>query len=147
MQTTEQNKLEIKHLASYFPYGLKFTGGYTLESISMDGEMMLISEHRGFINHRDGWNNITPILRPLSDLTKQIEHKGETFVPVEQIKWCMPNTPGWDNVKEFTYHDLSKTIIEHCVFDKVTEWMFDVYGLINQGLAIDVNTLPENPYK
>jgi len=33
------------------------------------------------------------------------------------------------------------------VFDKFHEWMFDYRGLISAGLAIDVNTLPENPYE
>ena len=32
------------------------------------------------------------------------------------------------------------------LFDKLNEWMFDYRGLIDAGLAIDVNTLTENPY-
>ena len=34
-----------------------------------------------------------------------------------------------------------------CAFDKLSEWMFDYRGLIPVGLAVDVNTLSENPYE
>lgn len=40
------------------------------------------------------------------------------------------------------------TCLHQCeIFDKLNEWMFDYRGLISAGLAIDVNTLPENPYE
>jgi len=149
MQTTEANKLEIRHLAGYLPYELKGLIEYSDNSTEICTLWI-----RDWYNNKcdidsflNGTYPVKPILHPLSDLTKEITHKGETFVSMEQVKWFMPNTPSWDNIKDFTYPDLSQTIIEHCVFDKLTEWMFDVYGLIDQGIAIDVNTLSENPYK
>jgi hypothetical protein len=33
------------------------------------------------------------------------------------------------------------------LFQKLTEWHFDIADLILKGEAVDVNTLPENPYK
>ena len=30
-------------------------------------------------------NDITPVLHPLSDLTKEIEHNGENFVPIVRL--------------------------------------------------------------
>lgn len=43
--------------------------------------------------------------------------------------------------------DYDKTIYN--MIDKAchNEWMFDYRNLIYAGLAIDVNTLPENPYE
>lgn len=86
------------------------------------------------------WNP-TPILHPLSDLTKEIEHKGEKFVPIERIK-------------ESQHHLFFRTDIEKPIDElqfsevmKLVEWYFDIAGLIEKGEAIDVNTLPENPYK
>lgn len=38
-------------------------------------------------------------------------------------------------------------IVFRSIYDKLNEWMFDYRGLISAGLAIDVNTLPENPYE
>lgn len=79
-----------------------------------------------------------PILHPLSDLTKEIEHKGERFVPIERIRelnlGTMPknNTIGW-----MYYQQVQKLI----------EWHFDIADLISKGEAMDVNTLDKNPYK
>ena len=46
--------------------------------------------------------------------------------------------------KEFTVSDTKKALR---YYDKLNEWMFDYRNLIYAGLAIDVNTLPENPYE
>lgn len=86
-----------------------------------------------------------PILRPLSDLTKPIEHKGEVFVPI-------------DKILEESCFDLSKMTRKHInsyaePFLKMPEllllsdamllisWHFDISGLIDKGEAIDYSTL------
>lgn len=110
-----------------------------------------------------------PILHPLSDLTKEIEHKGERFVPiVELAKISYPER----YVSLYVYRDgiiraeidfedyyvhlyfdgkdfVSDSSIQNQfkLFQKLIEWHFDIAGLIEKGEAIDVNTLPENPYK
>lgn len=90
--------------------------------------------------------NYRPVLRPMSDLTKEITHRGEKFVPLDVF-----NDRG--HFIEFDAAGLLYTV-GGCmdsdwlmVFDKFHEWMFDYRGLISAGLAIDVNTLPENPYE
>lgn len=82
----------------------------------------------------------------MSDLTKEITHRGEKFVPLGVL-----NNRG--HFIEFDTAGLLYTV-GGCmdsdwlmVFDKFHEWMFDYRGLISAGLAIDVNTLPENPYE
>lgn len=75
-----------------------------------------------------------PLLRPMSDLTKEITHEGERFVP----------TLALDKLNCFPVSDTEKALR---YYDKLNEWMFDYRNLIYAGLAIDVNTLPENPYE
>ena len=91
-----------------------------------------------------------PILRPL-DLTKEIEHGGEKFVPIEKLgsKFstgsCMlyPITLDFNTNETFSINLLAY----HYVFEKLIEWHFDIADLISKNQAIDINTLETNPYK
>lgn len=74
---------------------------------------------------------IKPILRPLSDLTKEIEIEGKKFVPSDIIdsnclRWLLVS-----DISEIKLH----------TYNKLLEWHFDVFGLIGKGLAINMNTL------
>ena len=93
----------------------------------------------------------SPILHPISDLTKPIEHKGEKFVPIEILK----EMNGGDDIYISEYgvsinNGYAAAYNLNIAFEfvlKLIEWHFDIAGLIEKGEAIDVNTLPENPYK
>lgn len=81
------------------------------------------------------------ILRPLSDLTTEIEHKGERFVPINRIK-------------ESQYHlffrgDITSPLegLQFSEIRKLIEWHFDLFGGIENKEAINVNDLKTNPYK
>ena len=85
-------KLEIKHLAPYLPYGVQMMSGYYLVGLcgsdvelynkGNDTRMMLLSEKpNGKIDWEAHANMDKPILRPLSDLTKNIKHNNEEFFP------------------------------------------------------------------
>ena len=89
----------------------------------------------------------TPILHPLSDLTKEIEHKGERFVPIERIK-AIRNivTTNSSFISDFKQAVRDRTISAD-LWLMLISWHFNIAGLIEEGEAIDVNTLPENPYK
>lgn len=141
--------LELKDICGYLPYGLKYqwTNMKSVRLISMTDEVDYSSQHSlstawEWMVHRQA----RPILRPMSDLTKEITHKGEKFVPFEVL-----NNRG--HFIEFDATGLLYTVAGcidsdwPMVFDKFHEWMFDYRGLISAGLAIDVNTLPENPYE
>lgn len=82
-----------------------------------------------------------PILRPLTDLTKEIEHKGEKFVPIKKIAIYNPN-----NV-EYFIECIITGLVEYIVLRQLIEWHFDIGDLISKDEAIDVNTLETNPYK
>lgn len=133
-------KLKIEHLTPYLPYKLKY--------IDKDsGEITIMRTISAEINLIDlGWGNaheleeFKPILRPLSDLTKEIEHNGERFVPL----YYLAGKYG-DNIGEWVY--LFKRNVQdlddapYKAFQKLLSWHFDVFGLIAVGLAIDINTL------
>ena len=96
-----------------------------------------------------------PILHPISDLTKEIVHKGEKFVPIERLEESF--IEGTEDLLVLSLEAIDYFIenedfsrIEYLpaiLIRKLIEWHFDIASLIEKGEAIDVNTLPENPYK
>jgi len=131
-------KLELKHLSSYLPYGLKIKTTYgwdtmkTLNDWSINGDCEV-----AYCYETEDTTDFKPILRPLSDLTKEIEVNGEKFIPIEEF----------GDFNGFYSTGLGDRIY----FDELTfenaitlhEWHFDIYGLIEAGLAVDINTLKE----
>lgn len=159
MINTKDMKLELKHLAPYLPYGLKMQCRrhfiiygevhiLPLNGISknIDWQLELIkpNDDLAFIGINE--KGFKPILRPLSDLTKEIEHNGEKFVPT---KWLLENSHVFNYSKEdmetligMLLHVFSDVdALPQRVFNKLIEWKFDVFYLISNGLAIDINTL------
>ena len=137
-------------LAFSLPYGLKMCYAYKdridihiLLPMHFDFKFQLVNE-RG-----------KPILHPLSDLTKPIEHNGEKFVPIDNIEGLfIEGTEDLINQSieaiEYFIENNFFSRMEYLPFiliQKLIEWKFDLFGGIDSGEAIDVNTLPENPYK
>ena len=91
------------------------------------------------------------VLRNLSDLTKEIEHNGEKFVPIVKLaslfhlqmyqfidcKFYDNNYGRFSSIEEMPFNLIKQLI----------EWHFDVCSLIESGEAIDVNSLEIKPYK
>ena len=138
-------KLELKHLAGYLPYGLK------LERINYKNERF--KQLTAYDLCPDGEiENIKPILRPLSDLIKKIEVNGEKFVPIERLdNNFRPNSKDL-NICMFANElsiDIDTQDYSQCIdladgfriTQRLLEWHFDIYGLIENGLAIDINTI------
>ena len=128
-------KLELKHLAGYLPYGLK------MYFESLDGnkksDWILSSDTIEFALN----NQNKPILRPLSYLTKEIEVNGEKFVPLIKLQSKGYNM-NFD--EEYTFDDFIKGDIlnnSYGFIELLLEWHFDIYGLIENNLAINKNTL------
>ena len=94
-----------------------------------------------------------PIYRPLDDLTNPITQDGKTFVPAEVLfpiqhdfeKDC--GITSTDYVEQYfgdMHSDLGHISLE--VIEQLLEWHFDIRGLIEKGLAINVNDLKEDCY-
>lgn len=150
-------KLELKHLAPYLPYGLEVMyngevcylsglydnwaeGGLTAQILTNyhkteNGKSGILRETKK-VNY-SGATFIKPLLRPLSDLTKEIEYKGKRFVPLEKLncKWDFKT----DNEYFFeSAYEGERTYLLDLIpiTEKLFEWHIDVFGLIDEGLAI-----------
>jgi len=109
-------ELQLKHLAPYLPYELKcqdFKSNITITLTPKDLS--------GFYFYE----SCKPILRPLSDWLDNPKHKAVN--EIHNVKGYF-NTVGF---YELPYYIISLMFEEH----------IDVFGLIEKGLAIDINTL------
>lgn len=150
-------KIELKHLTGYLPYSLK-----GIEAIGKPVHIL----HTLDLNQKAVWRNrefpavvgridCKPILRPLSDLTKEIEVNGEKFVPTYELYKLIDEfgigSPTIVISKTFSGISIhwysgkqqsSTNPVPLSFYEKLYEWHFDVHGLLQKGLAIDKNTLP-----
>ncbi|MEG1644019.1 MAG: hypothetical protein RR293_07750 [Bacteroidales bacterium] len=181
-----------KCIVEQWLYGLKVRGMgcfnpdteeiYVMKIVDMDitdnnlSAMIII--HDGFygkvdVSYLSVEDEITPILRSLSDLTKEITHKGynndEPFVPlvelakktyldVDAFYTVEQQSEAWgvidvvklrdvDTNEVFSGYVLDKEDVKTKESDLLHLWHFDTRNLISRGGAIDVNTLEVNPYE
>jgi hypothetical protein len=128
-------KLELKHLAPYLPYALmlqekarpRFQNGDYIFSVE---KWVGRDIARPFVK-RHGVVWCKPILRPLSDLNKTIEINGTKFHPKGQIRV----------LTSYKFADFELKDMQYGIIQLLFQWHFDVFGLIEKGLAIDINTL------
>lgn len=124
-------KLEIKHLAPYLPYQLKmqlldFPLGKHLRTLELD-----CGHDFHFYLKK---NKVRPIIRPLWTITKQQLKILRDENNYDTLLWSI-NTFDGNFLREYE-KDLTYDVIQ-----RLFEWHFDVFGLIEKGLAIDINTL------
>lgn len=145
MKTTE--------LAPYLPYGLKgifsdlpgnrvfSVTGLIEDEDNLDNEMLVHGKPGAYGGHSSSLDNFKPILRPLSDLIQPEYVKiiwedesyllGPEWTPIEQAKRVIHNKNFIDIC--FTWNTLEKFFAYH----------FDIFGLIERGEAIDINTITQ----
>lgn len=182
--------IELKHLAPYLPYEIEmcrrikrwhkteikeidvtYGRGKIQSYIGSNTPYLRWAADEGssetFIEDFTSVSDYFLILRPLSDLTKEIDVNGERFIPIirmvaechywmdyynkglgkfgEDISSRNNNkiyNVGYDDMR--IYWKVNLTYIQSIrldYFQKLTEWHFDVFHLIPEGLAIDINTL------
>jgi hypothetical protein len=145
-------KLEIKHLAPYLPYGLKVLGPVSdsdFRDLKPENIAVIIDDIFG--------PQMKPILRPLSDLNK---HNDKVEINEHYINEVLTNPEYGQEYGVFSHYkgeidieldgdpqvryDQTKIISFKCI-QKITELLYkghyDVFNLIPNGLAIDINTL------
>ena len=165
------NKLELKHIAPYLPYGLKweFEGGdLPHEVVGLDitytGVSLLSPDNESTCcTLIDG----KPILRPMSDVVKDIggvvpaKELGKLVISVQKPNNLLVDSNG---VPKIDYKIITKPFGEVLKVTNCDSWLiylsfdeplrchyyiieyllkhhFDVFGLIEEGLAIDINTI------
>ena len=133
------DKLELRHLAPYLPYGLKIQMNdgdiFTLYGIKGKNRMIYIELHGESV---EDLTTGKPILRPLSDLTKEIEH----IKDINEL--CNGDCESWNdiNYRVFTKSRArvsGNTVIQ--VYTYLISKHYDLFGLIDKNLAININKL------
>lgn len=185
-------ELELKHLSAYLPYNVNLKSNEGRISSVMTGIQYPYIECTLEHNIADHVSNFSLILRPLSDLAKEIEVNGEKFVPIielyklsnqynynDEIDYEFIDSGGAckilkvfhnrekEEYTEFIYNDFSfrketrinkgsfcfGIIMPHAIMyhDEILNQYkmqnllhrchFDIFGLIEAGLAVDINTV------
>ena len=140
-------RLELKHIAPYLPYGLKI---FTLD----DDFKPVIQEIRSlFVRHNEiesselwqlAFHEFKPILRPLTDIANEIEHNGERLTLLKKLWSDYDLRIDRDNYLYFDYYEIGSSdspFTGYNCIQALIEYHFDVFGLIKEGLAIDINTI------
>ena len=160
-------KLKIKHLSYYLPSIIqlflpKYGRIITMRSCYCDGNgnLHIIDYNEG--DYDLSRQDLKLILHPISDLTKEIEVNGEKFVPIFKIfEIEYKGTHHVENIRDM-YFSKSPTLLcsshvgtasrssinmrnlllnNYWKIEKLLEWHFDIYGLIDNGLAVDINNV------
>ena len=182
-------ELELKDIYKYLPFGLNcgLMGEHDEETeqpilfelYSLCSDNVIVLEGKDELNCQ--YEDLFPILRPMSDLIKPITVDGETFVPIEGLikiafsketehfeiekkygssssaiaaEWTFSIKSKYRFVYSFglffcyignNLNPYGETEIpfynQELLFDFLYSLHFDVNGLIEKGLAIDINTL------
>lgn len=85
-------------------------------------------------------NEIKPLLIPMSSLYTEITHNGNTFIPWKELDWGSWNDEiGYIVSAEYGENPRVAINVLDFIDDyyKLLEWHFDVFGLIDKGLALD----------
>ena len=149
------NKELLDKIVGYLPYGVNAMcyekwGEPSINEIKgMDNELVYFEDFPDFYFDCDEpETNIKLILHPISDLTKEIEVNGERFVPIEKLKdidgeyyLSLDKDELWfEDVCNLNLFEVHRC---HSVINKLLEWHFDLYDLLESGHAIDINTLKQ----
>lgn len=132
-------ELTIKHLAPYLPYKLQMIfegkGGrvITLETLGTSFLGDTLSGGKGGMWLKSC--GFKPILRPLSDLTKEIEVNDEKFVPAGKMITHGFHNQFWYDLEKFDYRYLYAMDLE-----KLISWHFNVFNL-PENLFINYNDI------
>lgn len=139
------DKLELKHVAHYFPYDLNcfaFNGFSTkkgkIVSVAKNGVLLELSKKQGIIYL---FSEIKPILRPMSSLTND-------SLRAEMYKRDHPSHIDWTTderesiIKDHGFEYWLKDI-PYIITQYLFENHYDVFSLIDKGLAVDMNTLKQ----
>lgn len=164
-------KLELKHLDFVNNGIVKLSRQphWVFDNVKLQDCQLSFSStiNEPYLRYRDvtfSMDQIIPYKRPISDLTKEIEVNGEKFIPI-MVLFGGENYREYDFVIDVVEKPILGKRIEISVKDLgapciifglknpnyntltlnnwqlLYEWHFDIFGLIDNGLAIDINTL------
>lgn len=136
-------KIELKHLAPYLPFGLKMCNyekklEFLLLSLSPNSDIDIISTDEVYDGENGKGTNLYyfdrqqfyPILKPLSQLTEQEVAK------VEIALGGLSNFGILTRIQQEVLFYSNYNMIEYLLSNH-----YDIFGLIEKGLAVDAKTL------
>lgn len=124
-------KITLEELAPYLPYGLKvvcYTEGYPEEvctMITLSHNVLVGKSQDDGASEIYDFEDVKPILRPLSDLDKGMFDEEAEYLIARIIKG-----------HTIHYGSLSYTTIQY-----LSKNHYDFQNLIMKGLAVDINTI------
>jgi hypothetical protein len=158
-------KLEKNHIIPHLPDGIKmkFSDDDVCEIVGLEINRILLISNTGDFGSCDYDGAGKLLLHPLSSLTKQIDCPdvmGEKIIPIIQAyKKIYPDsrTPDKIELEEFRivfeWHNgaggieswcdfpLDMQYVEYGIIQELARLNIDFQGLIEKGLAIDINTI------
>lgn len=146
-----KEKLTLEHMAPYLPYKLK---GFYKNTKSINYELeSLANDNCGLCNYsiftesvNSSFKNFKPLLHPLSKLTQEIEHNGEKLKLINFIpEYCFEYHSRHVKKRLFDNEANTQAVIEYIDVMSLSyssmlllfKYHFDVFGLIEKGLAIE----------
>lgn len=119
-------KLKLKHLAPYLPYNL------TCLLTEFNDDCFVIGASEDYVYTDSSFDElyyteIKPILRPIEDL-----YSSKTDFGIKIVQYYNFKTNVQLDCRNFPYHVMEKLLKNH----------FDVFGLIDKGLAISYSDVP-----
>jgi hypothetical protein len=149
-------KLQIKHLAPYLPYDLNvvcldkgvtfFNKQISIHSFRISKNFVHNTYQLIYRNEGVCMENIKPILRPRSDLKKGF-HKDFDELLFDENNYVYTDEIGikaTPSIELFIGDGCNNTIIFNSVieiYNLLLKHHFDVFGLIEKDLAININNL------
>ena len=138
-------KLKTKHLAPYLPYNLKcevLNSGQEKEI----GEMIAVYDDNSacfgnIIESEKGFEYIKPILKPMLDFETYFAKIFETNKDIKEYlnEGFITIDNNFINIEDMLTY--KPECMPFGVVQLAFKHHFDIFGLIEKGLAIDVNTL------
>ena len=153
-------EIKSKQLLDYATFGL--------QAKNHNGEIIDLNV-RNTLSHLSGAIGMRPILHPMSDINKKIKYNGEEFIPLGKLHYLfvltasgkrntkaqyechVDNNSAYTRRKGSMYEDFTFGCIkidfinigknEHRIMQKLLRWGFDIYGLIDDNLAVDINKM------
>ena len=129
-------KLKLKHLTVYLPYNIKAIHKNYKDEKGFLYYPLDLTE-RFYSMPTAILINFKPILKPLSQITKEINQNGKT-INIDLISFKLL---GGRFLSEVLKEGKLIDELPHGLVSVLYEYHFDVFGLIENGLAIDINTL------
>lgn len=138
------DKLTIEHLAPYAPYRPIVIVGKKvrdLTALCLDSEFVFVSAYKGSREkHMISMCHIMPVLRPMYDFDEYFSKIFDTDIEVKEfLNEGFIDECGFADLEDMLTYESSRYPVG--VYVLALKHHFDVFGLIDKGLAVDINTV------